>query len=89
MFTEVSFFTAMYIFIYTYIMFSMESKKIPCGMQIIPHSICSHYGLLIGSAMAPAIRVLVWICFPVSYPISKVLYYVSYNIYNSSSAEAK
>lgn len=41
-------------------------------VQIIPQSVCSRYGLAIGSTVAPFVRVLVWICFPVAYPISKV-----------------
>ncbi|PKA54238.1 DUF21 domain-containing protein [Apostasia shenzhenica] len=41
--------------------------------EIIPQSICSRHGLAIGAALAPVVRVLVWICFPVSYPISKML----------------
>ncbi|KAK9670220.1 hypothetical protein RND81_13G187200 [Saponaria officinalis] len=31
------------------------------------------YGLAIGAAVAPLVRVLVWICFPIAYPISKLL----------------
>lgn len=41
--------------------------------EIIPQSVCSRYGLAIGATVAPMVRVLVWICFPVSYPISKLL----------------
>ncbi|KAG6571901.1 DUF21 domain-containing protein [Cucurbita argyrosperma subsp. argyrosperma] len=41
--------------------------------EIIPQSVCSRYGLAIGSTVAPFVRVLVWICFPVAYPISKLL----------------
>ncbi|XP_057428406.1 DUF21 domain-containing protein At2g14520-like isoform X3 [Lotus japonicus] len=41
--------------------------------EIIPQSICSRYGLAIGAAVAPVVRVLMWICFPVAYPISKLL----------------
>jgi len=41
--------------------------------EILPQSICSHYGLAIGASVAPLVRVLVWICFPVAYPISKLL----------------
>ncbi|KAL6893637.1 hypothetical protein ACP4OV_007735 [Aristida adscensionis] len=44
--------------------------------EILPQSICSRYGLAIGAAVAPLVRVLVWICFPVAYPISKLLDYV-------------
>ncbi|XP_052193149.1 DUF21 domain-containing protein At2g14520-like isoform X2 [Diospyros lotus] len=41
--------------------------------EIIPQSVCSRYGLAIGAAVAPFVRVLVWICFPVAFPISKLL----------------
>eukprot|EP01018_Ginkgo_biloba_P037508 Gb_24735 [translate_table: standard] len=41
--------------------------------EILPQSVCSHYGLAVGAAVAPLVRVLVWICFPVAYPISKAL----------------
>ncbi|XP_058069660.1 DUF21 domain-containing protein At2g14520-like isoform X2 [Magnolia sinica] len=41
--------------------------------EIIPQSVCSRHGLAIGAAVAPIVRVLVWICYPVAYPISKLL----------------
>ncbi|KAM7264156.1 hypothetical protein ACFE04_001839 [Oxalis oulophora] len=41
--------------------------------EIIPQSVCSRYGLAIGATVVPFVRVLVWICFPVAYPISKLL----------------
>ncbi|XP_042477080.1 DUF21 domain-containing protein At2g14520-like isoform X2 [Macadamia integrifolia] len=41
--------------------------------EIIPQSVCSRHGLAIGAAVAPVVRVLVWICYPVAYPISKLL----------------
>nr|GMD05177.1 DUF21 domain-containing protein At4g33700-like [Ipomoea batatas] len=41
--------------------------------EIIPQSVCSRYGLAIGAFTAPVVRVLVWICFPIAYPISKLL----------------
>lgn len=41
--------------------------------EIIPQAVCSRYGLAIGAAVAPFVRVLVWICSPVAYPISKLL----------------
>lgn len=44
--------------------------------EIIPQSVCSRYGLAIGATVAPFVRVLVWICFPVAYPISKLLDYL-------------
>jgi len=44
--------------------------------EILPQSICSRYGLAIGASVAPFVRVLIWICFPVAYPIAKLLDYV-------------
>uniref|UniRef100_A0A0E0KHC4 CNNM transmembrane domain-containing protein n=1 Tax=Oryza punctata TaxID=4537 RepID=A0A0E0KHC4_ORYPU len=44
--------------------------------EILPQSICSRYGLAIGASVAPLVRVLVWVCFPVAYPISKLLDHV-------------
>lgn len=41
--------------------------------EIIPQSICSRYGLRIGAAMAPFVRVLIWLSFPVAWPIAKLL----------------
>lgn len=41
--------------------------------EIIPQSVCSRYGLAIGATVAPFVRVLVWICLPVAYPIGKLL----------------
>ncbi|PPS16371.1 hypothetical protein GOBAR_AA04192 [Gossypium barbadense] len=41
--------------------------------EIIPQSVCSRYGLAIGATVAPFVQVLVWVCFPVAYPISKLL----------------
>ncbi|KAK3021933.1 hypothetical protein RJ639_045227 [Escallonia herrerae] len=41
--------------------------------EITPHSVCSRYSLVIGSALAPAVQVLLWTWFPVAYLISKQL----------------
>ncbi|KAL6205214.1 hypothetical protein ACLB2K_022476 [Fragaria x ananassa] len=43
---------------------------------IIPQSICTRYGLAIGAAVTPFVRVLLWVCFPIAYPISKLLIYL-------------
>uniref|UniRef100_A0A7N0TMM1 Uncharacterized protein n=1 Tax=Kalanchoe fedtschenkoi TaxID=63787 RepID=A0A7N0TMM1_KALFE len=41
--------------------------------EIIPQSVCSRHGLAIGATVSPMVRVLVWICYPVAFPISKLL----------------
>lgn len=44
--------------------------------EIIPQSVCTRYGLAIGAYVSPFVRVLVWVCFPVAWPISKLLDYL-------------
>ncbi|WVQ75716.1 hypothetical protein IAR50_005346 [Cryptococcus sp. DSM 104548] len=44
--------------------------------EIIPQSICSRYGLLIGARMARIVRVMIWIAFPIAWPIAKLLEYI-------------
>lgn len=44
--------------------------------EIIPQSVCSRHGLAIGAAVTPFVRLLVWICYPFAYPISKLLDYL-------------
>ncbi|KAJ4716058.1 DUF21 domain-containing protein [Melia azedarach] len=41
--------------------------------EIIPQSVCSRYGLAIGATVAPFVHVLVFVCYPVAFPISKLL----------------
>ncbi|XP_059453223.1 DUF21 domain-containing protein At1g47330 [Corylus avellana] len=41
--------------------------------EIMPQAVCTRYGLKVGATMAPLVRVLLWLFFPISYPISKVL----------------
>ncbi|XVF61411.1 hypothetical protein PTKIN_Ptkin08bG0127400 [Pterospermum kingtungense] len=41
--------------------------------EIVPQAVCTRYGLAIGAKVAPFVQILVWICFPVAYPISKLL----------------
>ncbi|WWC73902.1 uncharacterized protein I206_107874 [Kwoniella pini CBS 10737] len=44
--------------------------------EIIPQSICSRYGLLVGASMAWPVRVMMWIAFPIAWPIAKLLEYI-------------
>ncbi|KAK4746259.1 hypothetical protein SAY87_012571 [Trapa incisa] len=41
--------------------------------EILPQAVCTRYGLKVGAMMAPFVRVLLVLFFPVTYPISKVL----------------
>ncbi|XP_065881704.1 DUF21 domain-containing protein At1g47330 isoform X2 [Euphorbia lathyris] len=41
--------------------------------EILPQALCTRYGLKVGATMAPFVRLLVFLFFPISYPISKVL----------------
>jgi metal transporter CNNM len=41
--------------------------------EIIPQSICVRYGLQIGSAFAPLVKFLMYLLYPVAYPISILL----------------
>ncbi|KAH7517190.1 DUF21 domain-containing protein At4g14240 [Ziziphus jujuba] len=41
--------------------------------EIIPQAICSRYGLAVGANFVWLVRVLMVICYPISYPIGKVL----------------
>ncbi|RIB20341.1 hypothetical protein C2G38_1204159 [Gigaspora rosea] len=44
--------------------------------EIVPQAICSRYGLAIGAFFAWPTRILIWLTFIVSYPISKILDFV-------------
>lgn len=42
------------------------------SLQILPQAVCTRYGLRVGATMAPLVRLLLLLFFPLSYPISKV-----------------
>ncbi|WRT69876.1 uncharacterized protein IL334_006867 [Kwoniella shivajii] len=44
--------------------------------EIIPQSICSRYGLLVGASMAWPVRIMIWIAYPVGWPVAKLLEYI-------------
>ncbi|KFK36147.1 hypothetical protein AALP_AA4G083500 [Arabis alpina] len=41
--------------------------------EIMPQAVCTRYGLKVGAIMAPFVRLLLILFYPLSYPISKVL----------------
>ncbi|KAI4378881.1 hypothetical protein MLD38_016303 [Melastoma candidum] len=41
--------------------------------EVIPQAICTRYGLAVGSSFVWLVRILMIICYPVSYPIGKIL----------------
>ncbi|CAI7910708.1 unnamed protein product [Closterium sp. NIES-54] len=41
--------------------------------EIIPQAVCSRYGLAIGATLAPLVKVLVLLFYPIALPISKLL----------------
>ncbi|CAA0838174.1 DUF21 domain-containing protein [Striga hermonthica] len=41
--------------------------------EILPQAICTRYGLTVGATVAPFVRLLLWLFFPIAYPISKFL----------------
>ncbi|KAL6210523.1 hypothetical protein ACLB2K_015755 [Fragaria x ananassa] len=41
--------------------------------EIIPQAVCSRYGLSVGSNFVWLVRILMIICYPIAYPIGKVL----------------
>lgn len=41
--------------------------------EVIPQAICSQHGLAVGANLLWLVRILMFICFPIAYPISKVL----------------
>lgn len=47
-------------------------KDLRVWIQILPQAVCTRYGLKVGAMMAPFVRVLLLLFFPVTYPISKV-----------------
>lgn len=44
--------------------------------ELIPQSVCSRYGLLIGAHMAMFTRIVMFILWPIAWPVSRILHYV-------------
>jgi metal transporter CNNM len=41
--------------------------------EIIPQTVCSRFGLQIGAAMVPFVRVIIYVFFVVAWPVAKLL----------------
>ena len=41
--------------------------------QVIPQAICTRYGLAVGANFVWLVRILMIICYPIAYPIGKVI----------------
>ncbi|XP_051152831.1 DUF21 domain-containing protein At4g14240-like [Andrographis paniculata] len=41
--------------------------------EVIPQAICTRYGLAVGANLVWVVRILMIICYPISYPIGKIL----------------
>ncbi|WFD19273.1 hypothetical protein MCAP1_001496 [Malassezia caprae] len=44
--------------------------------ELIPQSVCSRYGLFIGAHMAMFTRIVMFILWPIAWPVSRILHYV-------------
>lgn len=44
--------------------------------ELIPQSVCSRYGLFIGAHMALFTRIVMFILWPIAWPVSRILHYV-------------
>ncbi|KAK4797749.1 hypothetical protein SAY86_030075 [Trapa natans] len=44
--------------------------------EVIPQAICTRYGLAVGANLVGLVRILMVICYPIAYPIGKVLDWV-------------
>ena len=43
-----------------------------CYWQVIPQAVCSRHGLAVGANFVGLVKILMLICWPVSYPVGKV-----------------
>ncbi|ORY22900.1 hypothetical protein BCR39DRAFT_550565, partial [Naematelia encephala] len=54
----------------------MSTALVVIFAEIIPQSVCSRYGLLIGARMAIPVRIMIYIAYPLAWPIAKLLEYI-------------
>jgi metal transporter CNNM len=44
--------------------------------EVMPQAICSRFGLAVGANLVWLVKILMWICFPVAYPVGLILDYL-------------
>lgn len=54
-----------------YQIYVTEGLCLPC--QVIPQAVCSRHGLAIGANFIWLVKILMVICWPISYPVGKIL----------------
>lgn len=52
--------------------FAMLTRLLLFLWKIMPQAICTRYGLTVGATVAPFVHLLLWVFYPIAYPISKV-----------------
>ncbi|CAM6076712.1 unnamed protein product [Sphagnum tenellum] len=43
------------------------------AMEVMPQAICSRFGLAVGANLVWLVKILMWICFLVAYPVGLVI----------------
>ncbi|CAK9872484.1 unnamed protein product [Sphagnum jensenii] len=43
--------------------------------EVMPQAICSRFGLAVGANLVWLVKILMWICFPVAYPVGLVIFF--------------
>jgi len=56
--------------------------------EIIPQSVCSRFGLAVGSTMVIPVKCLIFVFFPISWPVAKLLTYSSWSCCSTSGTKA-
>ncbi|KAI9128738.1 hypothetical protein K1719_000221 [Acacia pycnantha] len=56
-----------------YVAIILSVTFVLCFGEVIPQAICTRYGLAVGSNFIWLVRILMTICYPIAYPIGKIL----------------
>lgn len=54
---------------------SSDPSPIALCCKVIPQAICTRYGLAVGANFVWLVRILMIVCYPIAYPIGKVIYH--------------